>query len=532
MRMKLAWLLLLPLGIATGCDGDDFDPDTDVPGDDDDGPPPGDDDDDDGVPDQARIRVVHLARAVGDLDLQVERAPEPGTPDNADEDEVGEDQGRDMDDRAAAEIVEIDDIAFATATSYVTVRAGTRDLFLYPSNSNQEVLNLDVQLQADQDYTLIVWGDQTDAVQSLLVRDDRSGITNDEVRLSLSNVSPVLGELDWLDLSNVAPMLIVGDQAVGTNDSSDVDDDIDEIGLDLDDDLIPDLEFDLPDDIDDDDLIHLIAAEDAQGEFLLLVYPNGDTVRLNPRDGGGASQFGLVRFLNLDVASRDYDLWVGDCPMPSVTDSRFLSDTDYIPVRPGTHTFRVIPRGSDVALLQFQLDVLADRLHSATWYAVDSMLAAITLFDDDDTGLAPGDFRVQFANLIDGVPVLDIYRIQAGPNPRLVDDAEFDGVSVFDLDADRDHRLGLDLDNDGDIDLAFDLPDVAKKGEIHNLYAIDFDPDDLVKHGDHKYDDDHHPEVVLLVMHTPDGKVIPIETEAFVDDDDHHYPYGDDDAVM
>src|SRR5690606_30986704 len=106
------------------------------------------------------------------------------------------------------------------------------------SNSNQEVLSLDVQLQADQSYTLIVWGDQTDEVQSLLVRDDRAGITDDEVRLSLSNVSPTLGELDWLDLSNAAPMLLVGDQVVGTNGSSDVDDDVDAIGLDLDDDLI------------------------------------------------------------------------------------------------------------------------------------------------------------------------------------------------------------------------------------------------------------------------------------------------------
>src|SRR5690606_8221792 len=107
------------------------------------------------------------------------------------------------------------------------------------------------------------------------------------------------------------------------------------------------------------------------------------------------------------------------------------------------------------------------------------------------------------------------------------------GVSTFDLDASRDHRLGLDLDDDGRLDLAFDLPDVARKGEVHNLYAIDFDADDLIKHGDHKYDDDDHPEVVLLVMHTPDGKVIPIETEVVGDDDDdHHYPYGDDDDVV
>lgn len=520
MRMKLAWLLLLPLGLAMGCDGDDNDPDTDLPGDDDDGIP-GDDDDDDGVADQARIRVVHLAPEVGDLDVQIERVPEPGRPDNENEDEVDSDAGRDMDDRAAGQVIEIDDLEYGDATRYSTVRAGVRDLFVYPTGSNEEVVNVDVQLQADQDYTLILWGDSTTSLQTLLIHDDRRGIDDDEIRLQLSNVSTDLGVLDWLDLSNATPMLLVNNQGPGEADRSDVDDDIDLVGLDFDNDLVPELEFVLPDDIDDDDLIHLIASSDAQGDFVLLVYPNGDTRRLDAREV--VSSFAMLRFLNLDPASSDFDVWVSDCPMPSVTDSDFLDDTDYIPVVPGRHTFRIIPRDGST-LLEFQLDLVADRLQSATWFAVDSMLAVIDMFDDDRTGLGAGDFRVQFANLIDDVPLLDVYLIRQGPDLLLADDAEFDGVSRFDLDAGEDHRLGLDVDRDGRIDWAFDLPDVAHAGEIHNLYAIDFDPDDLAHRWGGTFGH-NQPETVLLVLHTPDGKVIPIEAEMVDDranDDDKH----------
>ena len=538
MRMKLAWLLLLPLGISTGCDGDDFDPDTDIPGDDDDDGTPGDDDDDDGgVPDQARVRVVHLGTSLGDLDLQVERVPEAGLPDDQDEDEVDPTEGRDLDDRAEDDVIEIDGLAYSDATQFLSVRAGTRDLFVYPSGSNDEVVNLNLELQANRDYTLILWGDGTTELQTLLVLEDESGLADDDIRLSMSHVAVGVGDIDVLDISDVAPMLLADDLAIGTNEAADVDDDVSAVGLDLDDDLLPDLEFDLPGDLGSDDLVHLIASTDAQGDFVLVVYPDSRTERLDPRVA--VSDFGLLRFLNLDPTSRDYDVWVGDCPMPSVTDSRFLSDTDYIPIRPGTHTFRIIPRGMDDSILEFQLDISGDRLHSAAWYLAGQVLDAISMFDDDDTGLKQGDFRIQFANLIDGVPVLDILRIQPGPNPVVLDDAEFDGVASFDLDADKDHTLGLDVDLDGKVDLVFDLPDVAKKGEIHNLYAIDFDPDDLPK--GHGGDDDYaayggkhdEPEVVLLVMHTPDGKVIPIETE--VVDDPHHDPYpymDDDDDVM
>lgn len=472
MTMRLAWLLLLPLGLAIGCDGDMNDPDTDPPvGDDDDDDIPGDDDDD-GTLDPARVRVLHLSDDLGPADLFVERID-------------AADDSLDLNERSADEVVVVEGLEVDEVSDYLAVAAGTREIELYASGADTPSFEADVALAADTDHTVVVWGDLPD-LEFLVVEDDASTLPPGAIGLEVMNLTDNDG-LTVFDATPAAEPVILLAQippegetiAAGSSARLEIEEDVGALGIDLDGDDVIDLEIDLPAGMQAGEIHHLALQDDGAGGLdVLLVTPDGETQELlaEPPPPGA-----LVRVANASVDFGTDDMLLERVDGPDVPlverpegevlrfeDMPYAEISPYFGVSAGTRDLEFYLDGALAPYLDTTIDLVADASYTLFTWGATGALDAVAV-EDDAAGLAAGEAALIFTHLAASLSEIDVLDVTDPVTPVvLVDDLALEESARVDLPVPL-PDLALDVDDDlvADYTLVLVLAPIAADEQAH-----------------------------------------------------------------
>jgi hypothetical protein len=433
-RLNLSTLVLLSL---LACNGDDpttvvteADADTDADADAD----ADTDADTDTDVETAQVRVIHLSPDAPDVDVFVEDV-----------------------------LSGITNLPFGDGTEYVDLPVGTTNFKVGATGTpvGQAVLDFDVDLMAGMSYSAVAYDDLA-SIKALPLVDSTDGLAAGEVRLQISHVAAGVGQVDIWDLAG--PTEIAPDLDFGATTSIDVPEGALELGIDTDDDAVPDVTFSVPS-LGADQLVNVFAVADANGVFLHAQLPDGTEARVDANPPVGDAR---VRVLHLSSDAPNVDVWVDDT-LSGLTDLPYLECTPYVTLDAVTTDFDVTATGAalNTSVLGFSLDLMDGMDYTAVAYGPLASIMALPL-TDDATGIPAGNTRLQISHVADGVGQVDILNVDTGA--VVVPDVDFGATASIDL-PDGAYRLGLDTDDDGAADFAFDVPALGPD-QLVDVFAI------------------------------------------------------------
>jgi hypothetical protein len=176
----------------------------------------------------------------------------------------------------------VTNLAFTEGTGYLDVPPGAYKIDVAPTGDGiGAAINLatDLALAAGTKYTAAAVDTLADLAGLALVDDDL-GIAADQIRLQVVHAAPGVGEVDIWELSG--PAMLLEDVPFTGSGVLDLPVGAYEIGIDVDNDAVPDLAFAIPE-LPGGSLYNVYAANEAGGAvFLLAQLPDGSTVRIDP----------------------------------------------------------------------------------------------------------------------------------------------------------------------------------------------------------------------------------------------------------
>ncbi|MCA9685653.1 MAG: DUF4397 domain-containing protein [Myxococcales bacterium] len=201
----------------------------------------------------AMLRMVNLGIETGVVDLHLDQNPFADA-------HVGLDEGID----------------------YLVLSEGLHDfaVTLFADDLFNALLVTQVDLTVDQRYTAVVHG-YTDTLAMLLLNDDDSGIAPGATRVQVAHAAADLGQIDLLVMLD-PPVQVIADLDPGASQVIEGPAGALPLGLDLDDDQIPEWTFSVPD-LGADILVDLYLANEIGGApaYLLAQHPDGSTTRID-----------------------------------------------------------------------------------------------------------------------------------------------------------------------------------------------------------------------------------------------------------
>jgi hypothetical protein len=401
--------------------------------------------------DPARVRVLHLSPDAPSVDVFVDGASEPV----------------------------VKDLDFPGGTPYLEVPAGTYtfDVAASGESADDAVLSIeDLELSEGASYTAVAY-DELDSISALALTDDYSGLAAGNIRVRAVHAAAGVGEVDiWnvTDPGKPAPLYEDLDFGAAGN-ALDVPAGAYALGIDTNDDAVPDLTFELPE-LAAGTVANVFAVASEGDVFLLAQLPDGTTVRVDPR---GPTAY--LRVLHLSPDAPAVDVFVDGAEDPAVSGLEFPEGTAYLALPAASYDVDVAPAGTSAAASVLPIDDLA--LAAGTYYtavAIDevSRLGVLPLVDDY-AGLAGGSIRVRAIHAAPTVGQVDLWNIPESGDPTpLWTNVDF-GVAGEALDVPAGaYTIGVDVDNDMTPDLTFALPELAA-GSFANVFATNEDGDDV-----------------------------------------------------
>ena len=386
-------------------------------------------------------------------------------------------------------------LAFQDGTAYVDVPAGTYDFAISAEGAPEAdaVLRVtDADLEAGRHYTAVAFDRLAAPINGLLLEDSDRGLISGSLRVRAAHTAVGVGDVDiWvMDGDEMHPL---ADDLffARTTESLDLPARAYAVGIDTNDDMTPDVIFDLPG-LAGGTVVNVYAVTDAGGAlFLIAQLPDGTVARIDPRGEARA------RVLHLSYDAPAVDVFV-DGAGPAISNLPFLSGTGYVTLRAGAHDFAVSATGTPETAAVLRVEDFRLERDTATTVVAFGALASIAplAIEDDESGIAAGDFRIRAVHAAADVGVVDIYNVdEHGIPSRIVDDLAFGSASgTLDLPAGA-YRIGLDVNADATPDVVFALPS-APAGALINAYAV------RERDGN-----------VLLLLQLPDGSTLPIRHE-------------------
>ncbi|HEY3499664.1 MAG TPA: DUF4397 domain-containing protein [Polyangiaceae bacterium] len=398
----------------------------------------------------ARIRVLHLSPDAPGVDVFVNGGEEAA----------------------------VSDLEFPDGTPYLEVPAGTYTFDVAPAGTSAEdaVLSIeDVELAEGGSYTAVAY-DELDSISALALGDDYARLENGDIRVRAVHAATGVGEVDiWnvTDPGNPAPLYENLDFGAA-GESLDVPAGAYVLGVDTDDDAVPDLTFELPE-LAAGTVANLFAVADGSDVFLLAQLPDGTTVRVDPR-----APTAFLRVLHLSPDAPAVDVFIDGGDDPAVSELAFPDGTGYLAVPAASYDIDVSPAGTsagDAVLSIDDLALAADNYYTAVALDEVASLSALPLVDDY-TGLPAGSIRVRAVHAAPAVGQVDLWNLpQSGAPAPLWTDVDF-GVAGAPLDLPAGaYTIGVDVDNDASPDLTFELPALPAGAFVNVFAANDADGD-------------------------------------------------------
>ena len=184
----------------------------------------------------------------------------------------------------------VDNLMFRAGTEYLMVPAGdyTFQISVAGTSADEAVLEPALTLDADTKYTAVAIGDLNEAgdiaLQVLPLVDDDANIDAAEVRITVIHAAPAVGEVDVWEISDPEnPAELLSDVPFGGSATlPDIPAGALEIGLDIDNDMVPDVTFSVPDAGLGGLQVNVYANNDANGGVALVAQlPDGTVLPID-----------------------------------------------------------------------------------------------------------------------------------------------------------------------------------------------------------------------------------------------------------
>jgi hypothetical protein len=361
----------------------------------------------------------------------------------------------------------ITDLAFANATGYAELDAGLFDVDVAPAAAGIGASVLSVgglELLSAQSYSAVAFGALPN-IKALALADDYSPVAPGKIRVRAAHTADGVGQVDILAVG-ATNSIIYDDVDFGSVASYiEIDAAAITLGLDLDDDLNPELTFDIPA-LPVGTVATIFAVLDDTGPFLFAVTEDA-SVAIRPTPiAPPPPPSANVRVVHLSP----------DAPAVAVNANgarivetlEFFSTTNFVEVEAGVTDFDIALAASpDAPILSLTgADLQPDSFTTAVALGRASQLRVIA-FNDDRSAPPAGQIRVRAIHAAVGIGNVDIYAGDA----KLYDNVPF-GVAGDALTVPAgQYLIGLDLNEDAHPDLTFQLPHLAE-GTIANVYAV------------------------------------------------------------
>jgi len=206
----------------------------------------------------AFIRVLHLSPDAPAVDVFVNQGSDPA----------------------------VSELAFPDGTAYLALPADTYDIDVAPAGSSADdsVLSIaDLALAEDTFYTAVAI-DEVANLTALALVDDYSDLDSGQIRVRAVHAAPAVGQVDLWNVPESgapSPLWIDVDFGVAGN-ALDLDEGAYTIGVDVDNDMTPDLIFVLPE-LSAGTVANVFATNDEDDNvFLVAQLADGSTVRIDP----------------------------------------------------------------------------------------------------------------------------------------------------------------------------------------------------------------------------------------------------------
>jgi len=409
-RGMKTFLALLLTVLAVGCDDDD--------------PPP-----------TAKIRVLHLSRDAGTVDVNANGG------------------------------ALVTGVSFTEGSAYIAVAPGDYTLDIGPGVLTTPTL----PLAANTFYTAVAFDDLA-SLQALALTDDLSAPAAGNIRVRVIHAAVGVGQVDILDVTGM-PSALFSDVDFGTAPAgAEIAAGTYSIGIDTDDDGAADLTYDLPA-LAAGTIVNVFAVKDTDDTvFLLAQFSNSAVARINART--------FVRGIHMSRDAGTVDIFEGGANLV-VEDAVFEGGSDYLTLTEGTYTFDVAPADAGVGasvLTISNLDLAASTYYTAVVFNDLASIQSLAL-TDDLSAPAAGNIRVRAVHVAPLVGQVDIYDVTGAP-ALLFADVDFGTATTAQEIPEGTYVLGIDTNNDGTSELTFNLPNLPA-GTVANVYAANDTSDNV-----------------------------------------------------
>jgi hypothetical protein len=398
------------------------------------------------------IRVLHLSRTTGPVDIYVNESETPA----------------------------LEDVDFRDGTGYVPLPAGTYTFDIAPANMTlgDSVLTLsDLELEDGTFYSAVAYNVDSDgeSISGMLITDDVSMTDEGSVRLRVFHTAYDVGLVDLWNLTDLgSPAALLTDFDFGDDSGSlDAPTAAYRLGLDVTGDGYAEYIFEFPE-LASGTIANVFAVTDDED-------PMGVYLVAQLRDGSIVEAMGIMkaflRVLHATPTGPMVDVWA-DGSVMLADDLSFGEGTDFFGVESGEYTINITPSDSTTSIKDFAgVALQTGRTYTAYAYGDVSDLAdfKLGLVEDSFAGLFPGDVRVRPIHAAFGVGTVDIWDTSTFESEYvLYQNVPYEAVGSYsDLDAGS-YTLTFDVSPQDiilDYDATFPVSDIAA-GTIVSLFAV------------------------------------------------------------
>ena len=401
-------------------------------------------------------------------------------------------------------------LAFKAGTDYLALPPETYNFKVALADSTnpakEAVLDEDFLLEEGMSYVAVAHGYLGDPKPGDLVltafTEDMTGIASTDTRIQIVHAASRTPEVDLWNVTDPSPLNwtpILENVTYGAVGSVDVPSGPLEVGIDANEDGIPDLAYTVPDVGTGFVGLYAVNRDNAASPFevdLVVHLQDGSTQVLTPNT--------YVRVIHLSPDTPDVDVFVNDDGKnPVLTDVPFEAGSSWLSVPVDTYNFKVSVAGTGIkaAALDQDFDLELNTFYAAVaqGFLGDKSPSDLRLvaFPEDRYGVDPKETRLHVVHAAARTPQVDIWDITNPKKPTQI----FFNVS-YGQDRNVDIpvgpiELGFDADNDGVPELEYSVPDLGA-GAYVSVYAVNTDVDAT------ELD-------VNLVAHLQDGSTVVVE---------------------
>lgn len=368
----------------------------------------------------------------------------------------------------------VSNLAFEAGSAAADVEAGRGDVQISATGSGAGAAVATVKdtlLDADRSYTAFAFG-KLAAIQASIVENDKQGLATGNVRVRVIHTADGVGTVDVFAVPETgAAEPLITDLRYGTAaEPVDLPAEAFVVGLDLDNDAIPDLQFGVPA-LEKGTVVNVFAVLDQAGApFLLAQLDGATTARIDPSTAE-------LRVLHLSPDAPAVDAFVDGATPTGYAQLSFTNSTPYATLAASSKRLDISADGTaaGAVLSVAELGLTAQQKYTAVAVGRVAALQAL-LINDDAAGLDAANIRVRAIHGAPDVGQVDVYSVAAtdGAATAIVSDVDFGVVSdALDLPAGA-YTLGIDANNDAKPDVYFELPALAA-GSMANLFVTQDD---------------------------------------------------------